>query len=57
VGFRPDSQTIVALSGGRVSSYQCVVCGRLSQTVSLADERLAATGRQLTPEELALYLG
>lgn len=57
VAFRPDSQTIVALSGGKVSSYRCEVCGPLSETVALADERLRATGRELTPEERSLYLG
>jgi WD40 repeat protein len=58
VAFRPDSRTIVALSGDHVVSvYDCRVCGELPELLELADERLAATGRALTPEERELYLG
>lgn len=58
VSFSPDSSTIVAVSeGGVVSRYVCRLCGGIPDLLGLAEERLAATGRQLTPEERELYLG
>ncbi len=56
--FRPDSRTVVARTeDGVVSTYECQICGEIDELLQLADERLAATGRELTPEERALYLG
>ena len=40
-----------------MSSYECRVCGEIPELLELAEERLAATGRELTPEERELYLG
>jgi dipeptidyl aminopeptidase/acylaminoacyl peptidase len=58
VAFSPDSRTIVAATGrGVVSSYDCRVCGEIPELLELAEKRLAATGRELTPEERELYLG
>jgi WD40 repeat protein len=54
--FRDDSRTIVAQTeDGTVSVYDCRICGGISELVALADERLRATGRELTPEERQLY--
>lgn len=54
--FLPDSRTIVASSAGHVeSSYDCRVCGEIPELLAYADELLALTGRQLTPEERELY--
>ena len=54
--FRDDSRTIVAQAAdGTVAVYDCRICGRVSELVDLADERLRATGRELTSEELELY--
>ena len=56
--FLPDSRTIVTRTeDGVVSTYDCRICGEIDELLQLADERLAATGRELTPEERALYLG
>lgn len=58
VRFTPDSRTILALSErGVVGRYRCRVCDGIPGLLALAEERLAATGRQLTPEERELYLG
>ncbi len=54
--FTDDSRAIVALSeGGVVSVYDCRICGNVDALVELADERLRATGRELTPQQRALY--
>jgi WD40 repeat protein len=56
--FLPDSRTIVAVTAdGVVRAYECRICGEIPELLALADERLAATGRELTPEERELYLG
>ncbi|HEU5010719.1 MAG TPA: WD40 repeat domain-containing protein, partial [Gaiellaceae bacterium] len=56
--FLPDSNTIVAKTeDGVVAAYDCRICGRIPELLELADERLAATGRNLTPEERELYFG
>jgi WD40 repeat protein len=56
--FLADSRTIVAVTeAGVVSSYECRICGEIPELLTLADERLAATGRELTPEERELYFG
>jgi WD40 repeat protein len=58
VSFTPDSRTIVILAADRVvAGYGCRICGDVPELLELADERLAATGRILTPEERELYLG
>jgi WD40 repeat protein len=58
VSFTPDSRAIVARSaGGVVTRYDCRVCEGLDGLLALAEERLAGTGRELTPEERELYLG
>ena len=57
VAFRPDSRVVLATSGnGAVSSYDCRLCGETAELLELADERLAATGRALTPAERELYV-
>jgi WD40 repeat protein len=57
VEFDEDSATIVAeTESGAVARYRCRVCGAVPELALLADERLRATGRQLTPEERELYL-
>jgi WD40 repeat protein len=56
--FERDSRTIVAATeDGVVASWECRICGEIPELLELADERLAATGRALTPEERELYLG
>ena len=56
MGFLADARTVVALSEGDVVSvYDCRICGSIPELVALADERLSATGRKLTPEERELY--
>ena len=58
VAFLDDSRTIVARTeAGDVSAYDCRICGDIPELLALADERLAGTGRELTPEERELYLG
>ncbi len=42
---------------GTVRAYECGICGELDDLLALAEERLAATGRELTPEERERYLG
>ena len=50
--FLPDSRTIVARTeAGVVAAYECRICGEVAELLALADERLGATGRALTPEE------
>ena len=56
--FLSDARTIVAATeAGIVSSYECQICGQIPELLDLADERLASTGRELTPEERELYFG
>jgi WD40 repeat protein len=56
--FLTDSRTIVASSADdAVSSYECRVCGEIPELLAYADELLALTGRELTPEERELYFG
>ena len=58
VSFSSDSRTIVAVTDARVvSSYDCGLCGGIPELLELAEERLAATGRTLTPQERELYFG
>ena len=54
--FLSDSRTIVATTDqGVVAAYDCRICGRIPELLLLADERLGATGRELTTEERELY--
>ncbi len=39
-----------------ISTYECAICGEIEELLQLADERVAATGRELAPEERELYL-
>jgi WD40 repeat protein len=56
--FDSSGRTIVTGGvDGTVRRYVCVVCGDLDELLTLADERLAATGRELTEEERDRYLG
>jgi WD40 repeat protein len=56
VAFGEDSKTIVAVAGdGVVTTYDCRICGDTDDLLALAEERLAATGRELTPQERELY--
>jgi WD40 repeat protein len=56
--FRDGSSTVVAATeAGLVSSHECRICGEIPDLLELADERLAETGRELTPEERELHLG
>ena len=41
---------------GTVRRYRCEICGDLGELVELAEQRLAATRRELTPAERARYL-
>jgi len=42
---------------GTVRTYRCEICGGLGKLIELAERRLAATRRELTPDERELYLG
>jgi WD40 repeat protein len=56
--FDPTGRTIV--TGGvdaTIRTQTCEICSGLDELVALAEERLAATGRELTPEERQRYLG
>ena len=53
--FRDGTSTIVAVTAEGVATYQCEVCGNISELLALAEERLVATGRELTSEERELY--
>jgi WD40 repeat protein len=55
-----DPTGLVIVTGGldgTVRRYLCSVCGDLEELVALAEERLAATGRELTTDERDRYLG
>jgi len=56
--FASDGRTIVTGGvDGTVRTFQCDICGGLDELLALADRRLAATGRELTPAERDRYLG
>ena len=58
VAFEPDSRAVVTReSDGVVRRWSCDLCGRLDELVALGQSRLRATGRRLTAEERARYLG
>ena len=55
--FDPTGHTIVTGGvDGTVRTYDCEICGDLGKLVELAERRLAATRRVLTPEERGRYL-
>ncbi len=57
VAFSSDDMTIVAGGiDGAVRAYRCDICGTIPALVQLAEKRLAATGRHLTPDERRTYL-
>jgi WD40 repeat protein len=55
--FTPDGRTVVTGGvDGVVRTYRCELCDGIDELVTMADERLRATGRELTPAERARYL-
>ena len=58
VAFEPDSRTVLSReSDGTVRRYVCELCGGIDELTALARSRLGATGRTLTEDERARYLG
>jgi WD40 repeat protein len=56
--FTADGRTIVSGGvDGTVRTFDCDICGGLDELLAIADRRLTATGRELTPEERERYLG
>jgi WD40 repeat protein len=56
--FAADGRAIVTREpDGTIRGYDCEICSRLPGLVALAEARLAASGRRLTDEERAAYLG
>ncbi len=57
-GFANDSRTITIVEAdGTTMTHDCVLCATAADLLVLADARMRATGRTLTPEERARYLG
>ncbi|HEU0246910.1 MAG TPA: hypothetical protein VFR38_07465 [Gaiellaceae bacterium] len=55
--FDPSGRTIVTGGvDGAVRTYDCHICGDLDELVEIAEKRLAATRRELTPAERERYL-
>ena len=58
VAFDPSGRSIVTGGeDGTVRTYRCQICEGTDVLTALAEERLAATGRQLTEVERERYLG
>jgi WD40 repeat protein len=60
VGFEPSSSAVVTREGdgaGVVRRWACELCGGLQELVALGKSRLRGTGRALSAEERARYLG
>ena len=58
VAFAPDFRTVISQEeDGTVRRYVCQLCGRIDELTALARSRLRATGRRLTADERARYLG
>ena len=56
--FGPNGRTIITGGAdGAIRRYVCQICGGGDDLVTLAERRLAATGRELTAEERERYLG
>jgi WD40 repeat protein len=56
--FDSSGRTIVTGGAdGTVRTYACDICGGIDDLIALADERLAATGRELTTSERERYVG
>jgi hypothetical protein len=53
----PGRTIVTGGADGTVRTYDCEICGDLGEPVQLAERRLAATRRELTPGERARYLG
>jgi WD40 repeat protein len=49
--FADDHRIVTVARDGKVREWFCDFCGTLDGLVSLAERRLALTGRILTPEE------
>ncbi len=57
-GFDPTGRTIVTGGvDGTIRTYRCDICGGLDELVKLAERRLAATGSELTADELNRSVG
>jgi WD40 repeat protein len=55
--FDPSGKLIVTGGiDGTVRTYSCEICGAIDDLLALADKRIAATRRELTPEEREQYL-
>jgi WD40 repeat protein len=58
VAFDPSGRTIVTGGAdGTVRTYRCEICGGVDDLARIAEVRLKATRRELTPQERELYLG
>ncbi len=58
VGFEPDSRAVVTRErDGVVRRWECELCGGLDELEVLGETRLGDTGRKLTDDERARYLG
>ena len=58
VAFEPGSRAVVSRErNGVVRRWACELCGGLDELVALGGSRLRGTGRTLTAEERARYLG
>ena len=56
--FDPSGRIIVTGGeDGTVRSFRCALCGGADELTALAEARLAATERVLTPEERERYAG
>jgi hypothetical protein len=56
--FTPDGRSIVTSErDGPARKWGCDICGATPELLSLAERRLAATGRTLTDAERTQYLG
>jgi WD40 repeat protein len=56
--FASDSRTVVSQEeDGTVRRYVCELCGGIDELTALARSRLGGTGRSLTADERARYLG
>jgi WD40 repeat protein len=52
---RDGRRILTADRTGARKSYRCEICGDLEDLVAIAERRLAATGRRLTPSRRARY--